>query len=300
MVRITYSSPGVKNRDIWGGLVPYDEIWRTGANEATILACDNALNIEGKRLEAGKYALFTIPGKEVWTIILNRTHDQWGASKYDALQDAARVTVKPRQTEHAERLTFSFEELDTRNATLVMRWDKTAIPIRIQSVFVKSKVRLSPAGGVSITLGDSTNLVIDYSRPSLRGRKLWGELIPYDKVWRTGANENTIFSCSRSVTINGEHLAAGQYGLHSIPGIDQWIIIFNKNAKSWGSYDYDEKSDALRVKVKPQEKDLQVEQLTFSFTNFQSADNGSIHQADATLNWGVVQVPFTVAIAGQR
>jgi tetratricopeptide (TPR) repeat protein len=103
------------------------------------------------------------------------------------------------------------------------------------------------------------------------GRKLWGDAVPYDKVWRAGANQNTTISFSEDVSIEGKPLSAGTYGLHMIPAKDQWTIIFSKNSTSWGSFSYDEKEDALRVQVKPHDA------------------------ASATLRWEKLAVPFRVS-----
>jgi hypothetical protein len=110
-VKIVYSSPAVKNRAIWGELVPFDKVWRTGANEATTFSTDKPLMVEGKALPAGKYAFFAIPGKESWTIIFNKTAKQWGAYDYKEADDALRVTVKPKmEAAVQERLKYHVAE----------------------------------------------------------------------------------------------------------------------------------------------------------------------------------------------
>ena len=110
--------------------------------------------------------------------------------------------------------------------------------------------RPSPKATVVQTVG-LTDVTITYSRPGVKGRTIWGDLVPYDKVWRTGANEATTFQVSQDVKINGQALPAGTYSLHTIPGKTQWTVIFNKTADQWGSYDYDQTKDALRIQVTP-------------------------------------------------
>jgi hypothetical protein len=129
----------------------------------------------------------------------------------------------------------------------------------------KSK-RPSPPAVVKTTVG-STDLTIDYSKPSLKGREAFGEkspLAPVGEVWRTGANEATTFTVSKAVKINGQTLAAGTYGLFTIPGATEWTIIFNKTAKQWGAYEYKAADDVLRVKVKPTTLASPVEQFTIT------------------------------------
>ena len=130
-VKITYSRPGVKNRTIWGGLVPYDKVWRTGANEATTFAISKDVTIEGKPLPAGTYSLHTIPGKNSWTVIFNKTANQWGSYSYDAAQDALRVDVKPTAGPSVEWLTFSFPDVQVDTATIELAWEKVRVDFRV-------------------------------------------------------------------------------------------------------------------------------------------------------------------------
>jgi hypothetical protein len=110
-VSIYYSSPAVKERTIWGDLVPYGKIWRTGANEATVFETSGDLIINGQKLPAGKYGLFTIPGEKEWTIIFNSMWDQWGAFKYDSSKDVLRIQAKPEKSEaFNERMKFEIKD----------------------------------------------------------------------------------------------------------------------------------------------------------------------------------------------
>jgi len=130
-VTVEYFRPGVKNRVIWGELVPYNEIWRTGANRATLISFDTDVTIEGNKLAKGKYSFFTIPTAEEWTIIFNKNTDLWGTSGYKQEEDALRFQVNPLAAEHTERMTFSFADLQDTEATLTFRWEKLEIPINI-------------------------------------------------------------------------------------------------------------------------------------------------------------------------
>ena len=148
--------------------------------------------------------------------------------------------------------------------------------------------RPSPPAEVSGTV-EGTDITINYSRPSVKGRTIFGELEPYDKVWRTGANEATTFEVSNDVEIEGKSLPAGKYALFTIPTEDDWTVIFNKTPDQWGAYDYDEAEDALRVEVTPEETDEPTEQLTFEI-----GDNGEV-----TMMWANTAVSFDVSSAGQ-
>lgn len=146
----------------------------------------------------------------------------------------------------------------------------------------KSK-RPSPPAKVSETLSSGVTVTIDYSQPSVKGRSIGKELAPYGKVWRTGANEATVFELSKDAMVGGKKLAAGKYGLYSIPNTTEWTIIFNKTWNQWGT-NYTEGDDALRIKATPTKAKAFTEKMTFAINK-----NGTV-----TLMWGDTQVSFMV------
>jgi hypothetical protein len=149
--------------------------------------------------------------------------------------------------------------------------------------------RPSPKASVKQTIG-LTDLTITYSRPAMKGRQIFGGLVPWDQVWRTGANEQTIFEISDDATINGQKLAKGKYSLHTIPGRTEWTVIFNKVANETGNYSYDEANDALRVKVTPRPSPHPHELMTFVIPNATEST------AEVVLAWENLMVPFTVGV----
>jgi hypothetical protein len=134
-----------------------------------------------------------------------------------------------------------------------------------------------------------TNVTINYHRPLVKGRKIFGGLEAYGKPWRAGANENTTIAFSDPVSIEGQPLAAGTYGLHMIPGESEWTVIFSKTATAWGSFSYDPKEDALRVAVKPQASEFH-EALTYDF------DDPKPNAATIVMRWDKIAVPFKVEV----
>lgn len=171
--------------------------------------------------------------------------------------------------------------------------------------------RASQKASISQTVG-TTDISITYSRPAVKGRKVYGDwptavageatldngnsrpkdapLVPWGHVWRAGANEATLFVTADDVLINGQLLAAGKYSFHTIPGKDEWTLIFNKDDGQWGSFSYDAKKDALRVKTKPEWVADSKEYLTFGF------DNVGDTSVTAYLRWEKAKVPFTVEV----
>ncbi len=144
----------------------------------------------------------------------------------------------------------------------------------------------SPGATVSQTVG-ITEITVTYHRPGVKGRDVWGGLVPYGEVWRAGANENTTISFSHDVTVGGKPLNAGTYGLHMIPTKSQWTVIFNKNSTSWGSFFYSEAEDAQRIVVIPQ-PDSFHEWLLYEFSDL--TDSSAI----LSLSWEKLRVPILI------
>ncbi len=126
-------------------------------------------------------------------------------------------------------------------------------------------------------------ITVDYSQPAVKGRKVWGELVPYGQVWRTGANETTAFEVSDDVLVEGKKLAKGRYALFTIPGEKEWTIVFNKTI-AWGEYSYKEAEDVLRVKVPSKASAALNERFTINISD----------QGVVSLLWENLQVDFKV------
>jgi len=156
------------------------------------------------------------------------------------------------------------------------------------------KVRVSPKAGVFQTIG-LTDINISYSRPGVKNRKIWGELVPYNKVWRAGADEATKFTFSTDIMIEGKKLPAGSYSFFAIPGQNEWTLIFNKVADQWGAFTYNEAEDALRIKVKPV-SNPNHEWLLYSFTEMDAK-----HPTVAQINliWENLKVSFNIEGKGE-
>jgi hypothetical protein len=130
-IRIIYSRPGVKGRTIWGKLVPYNSVWRAGADEATKFIFSTDVTIEGKLLKKGSYSFFAIPGKTEWTLIFNKVADQWGAFEYNESQDALRIKVKPEKGNWQEWLAYTITKTSDTTATVRLEWEKLRVPFKV-------------------------------------------------------------------------------------------------------------------------------------------------------------------------
>ena len=160
--------------------------------------------------------------------------------------------------------------------------------IGVAQSFVLDLPRSSQGAKITQRVG-ITDITISYHRPLVNNRKVWNDLVPYGKVWRAGANENTTITFSDPVTIEGQPLEKGTYGLHMIPNADQWTIIFSKNSSSWGAFTYDQAEDALRVNEKPQPAEMH-NALTYDIDQIQP------DSAVVLLQWEKLAVPFRVGV----
>ena len=145
----------------------------------------------------------------------------------------------------------------------------------------EAKPKASPPATATGKIGDAT-IVVNYSSPGVKGRKIWGDLVPFDKVWRAGANEATTVTLDKDVMVEGKMLPAGTYSFYALPGADKWTVIFNKTAKQWGTQ-YDEKQDALRVVVVPKKSSEMNERL-----KYEVEDDGLV------LLWENLEVPIAI------
>ncbi|MBK6291756.1 MAG: DUF2911 domain-containing protein [Ignavibacteria bacterium] len=171
---------------------------------------------------------------------------------------------------------------------LIVMFGVAALLSASVSAQINVPVAVSQRGTTSQRIG-VTDISIDYGRPAVNKRVIWGDLVPYNTLWRAGANENTVFTASTPVKIEGKDLPAGRYGLHMIPSKTECIIIFSKDSHAWGSYFYNKENDALRVTVKPT-SGPRSELLTF--------DVPSMTESSATfqLRWDSVAIPFVVSV----
>lgn len=210
---------------------------------------------------------------------------------------------------------FSLKRFSFFTLAIVIAISSAAYVSAQQPPLAIKPIRPSQKASVMQTIG-VTDITITYSRPPVKGRTIFADapatmesrakgeatldnqndrkpgepIVPYNHVWRAGANEATMFQVTDDVLINGQPLKAGTYSLQTIPGKDEWTIVFNSDAGQWGAFTYDEKKDVLRVKTKPQMVSDNQEWLAYSF------DPVTDNSATVNLRWEKVRVPFTVEV----
>jgi DUF2911 family protein len=259
-VQVDYHRPAVNGRKVWGGIVPYGDVWRAGANENTTLTVSTPVKIGGKSLATGTYGLHMIPTANDWTFIVSKVNTAWGSFSYEAKEDVFRVTVQPRATaEHQERLMYQFDDVTDKSATLTLRWEKLAVPVRIDVD--------TPAVVMNEMRGELRGLAQFFGEPWAQAASYWiangGNLDEAQKFADKALTFGPSFRALRvraavaekkgdakkaealrtqAMTIASENdLNLFAYGLLGQKKVDEAIAIFQRNVKehpqSWNVYD---------------------------------------------------------------
>ncbi|HEU4526020.1 MAG TPA: DUF2911 domain-containing protein, partial [Gemmatimonadales bacterium] len=258
-IGVTYDRPAVKGREIWGKLVPYDSVWRAGANENTVLEFSSAVRVGGKELPAGRYGLHMIPTAQDWTIILSRQADAWGSFSYDPKEDAVRLPAVPVEAPFEENLAYTLDDPGTGSATVTLRWEKLAVPFPVEvdykQVVVDSlRQQLRGLGrffwqpwmqAAAWCAGNDVNLVeaSEWAQSSIAINENFGNLRlkatlleKLGDAGNAGSLRRRAFEIATEPDMNNygyELLGAGK--------VDSAIVVFRKNVKdypkSWNVYD---------------------------------------------------------------
>lgn len=233
---IVYSRPGVKGRQIWGALVPYDKVWRTGANEATTISFSDDVQINGQQLPKGTYSLHTIPGKDSWTLIFNKVADQWGSYKYEQAQDALRVTAKPEKAPFTEWLTFEVPQLSSDKAAVALRWENVVVPFVVETG-TTAKTAAAARAAVAAAKPD------DWRTPFRAAQFAWDNGMPddaqkyLDQALKANENINTLWLKARMLQKQGRTADAVRTGEMAVakagPSDAEFAGEIRKELDSW-------------------------------------------------------------------
>lgn len=254
IVSVNYGRPLIRARQIMGYLVPFNKVWRTGANEATHLKTNFDMTLGDVPVMRGTYTLWTLPSTTGWKIILNKQTGQWGTS-YDERQDYARFDAVVEQMETpVETLTIAFDATSPTSGRLKIMWDKTLVWTRFEK---NDKIRpISTLDSTEVFL-NQYKVKVKYSKPFMRGRTVWGVVVPYDSIWRTGANQATVLQTETETTIGGVNVPAGTYTLYSKPKAKGFELIINKKAP--GRAEYDAAQDFARIEMAMKKLDKPID-----------------------------------------
>ena len=287
-IKVTYSSPAVAGREIFGDLVPFGEEWRVGANEATEVIFYRDVEINGKTLNRGVYTMFATVNEKSWTINFSTEAGIWGGQNRDVSKDVARIEV-PTVVSNSlrENLAIGFREIDEHLVHMVVSWYDTSVNIPIAfNVVSFPDEDVSP--GDLVQYPDNSRfrnylkpeeldaakakVRITYGRPMKKGREIFGGLIKYGEVWRLGANESTEMTLYQDVNIGGETVKSGRYNLYAIPTAENWTVIFSTDRPAWGAANRDEEKDAYKIKIPVTQDSEVLEALGIRFEEV-DADN---------------------------
>jgi hypothetical protein len=285
-ISINYGRPSMVGRRIMGDYVPYNRVWRTGSGKSTTLVTDADLEIGGMEIPRGAYSLYTFPAETQWKLIVNKQTGQWG-TVYNPQQDLARITMEKRRlSSPIERLTFVLERAGNSSGVLKIEWERTSVslPFKVSPVPIVASPRDS-----SMVLLSGKTIAVNYGSPSARGRKIMGSVVPYNKVWRTGANETTTFTTESDLNLGGTTIPKGTYSLYTLPSTSSWQLIINKKIPQSG-LEYYQKYDLARLRLKKQNLSSPLERLTITLKSTDS------HSGVLTIAWEKTSltIPFSV------
>jgi hypothetical protein len=258
-IEVTYYRPAVKGRKVWGGLVPYGQVWRAGADENTVVAFDTPITVGGTTLPPGRYGLHMLPTATTWTVMFSSQSQAWGSYSYDSKEDVAKVTVTPVPTEPTERLAFTFDDPTDKGVTLSLRWEKLRVPIPIEvdtrQVVVASlrnqlrgMHRFFPepwSGAAGWCLRNEVNLdeAMTWVDHSLKMREAYAGLrIKAALLEKQGDAKGAEALRAKALAIATEaEVNLAGYALLGQNKQDEAIALFQKNVKdhpdSWNAYD---------------------------------------------------------------
>jgi len=286
-ISIEYGRPSARGRQIMGGFVSYNRVWRTGDGKATTFTTGADLRLGDQEIPAGTYTLYTMPSPVEWKLIINKQTGQWG-TVYNPDLDLARIKLNQRRiSSKIEKLTIRLERKTSRSGVLRIEWEFTSLWIPFE--VIENAYVASPRDSVSMTL-EGKKISVNYGRPFRRGRTIEGHVVPFNEVWRTGANEATTFSTDIPLTIQGREVPRGTYSLYTIPASKQWRLIINKQTGQSG-LEYDRVQDLMRVSVRKRTLKSPVEQFTILLEK--TANNAGVMR----LMWEyfMISVPFKVS-----
>jgi hypothetical protein len=259
-ISVNYSRPSMRGRKIMGGLVPWGKVWRTGANLATHLKTSFDMVVGTVPVPRGTYTLWTIPSPNTWKIILNKQTGQWGLN-YDARQDLARLDANTETLPSpVDTFTIALQSTGKQGGILKLLWENTSVAVP----FAKNdRIRpISPLDSAETRI-QGKSVKVKYSRPFMRGRTVWGVVVPFDSIWRTGANLTTTLTSGLDLRIGKSLLPAGSYTLYSIPSENSFTLIVSK--KPAGMPAYDPTMDAARFTLEREKSAAPVDPFRIWF-----------------------------------
>ena len=294
-IKVLYSRPYKKDRKIFGELVPFGAEWRLGANESTEVIFYQNVEIGGTTVPRGVYTMTADVNADAWTVHISKERHTAGTSGRDkSLVIASGKAMTSATTSSREQFTVGFQKVDEGNVNLIMEWDMTraTLPINLNAADMAGEdaspmdlAAFPPRSRLQNFLkedekeANKPQIRIVYSRPQMKGRKIFGGLIEYGNMWRVGANQTTTVSFFNDVTIGGKELSAGTYGIFAKVHENEWEFIIHKNVNSWGHPNHDEADNLVTVKAPTAKTSKTLEALSITY------DKVNDGQVDIIVGW---------------
>jgi len=263
-IKVLYSRPYKKERNVFGELVKFGEEWRLGANEGTEITFYQNVEIDGTMVPRGVYTMLADVYEDHWMVKLSSQRHIAGTNGRDKTKDVAAFRANTSAAKSVrEQMTIGFQKIDEGNVHMIMEWDDTraALPINLNAPTLEgddaspmdlaaypSRSRFQNFLKPEEVAGNQPKIRVLYSRPQMKGRKIFGELVPFGELWRLGANQTTTMTFFNDVTIGGKDLRAGTYGVFANVNQNEWEFIVHKNTNSWGHANHDEADNLVSVK----------------------------------------------------
>lgn len=305
-IKVLYCRPYKKGRDIFGGLEEYGKDWRLGANEATEVTFYNDVEIGGKFVRRGTYTMFAELHPEHWIIKVSTERNIAGTANRDVSKDVVSVKVPVvKMPEVREQFTIGFQRINEESCNMVFEWDKTrtVLPISFNPIYLagedKSPMDLAQYPRNSRIrnhlkeeeLAEATPKVrVIYSRPQKNDRDIFGGLKEFGDTWRMGANETSEITFYQDVTIGGQDVKRGTYGMMAVVNKDKWDITLHTNIPSWGHANHDEETNVCTFSVPTASTPSVVEALAIIFEKKDATNVDMIVAWDRTM----VRVPIVI------
>ena len=309
-IKVLYSRPKKKEREIFGGLVPYGKVWRLGANEGTEITFYSAAMIGGVTVNPGTYTIRAMINPNHWDVVLSTQRHVAGVANMDSDQEFVHATAEVSQVAKSnESFTIGFQRVDDESCNMVFAWDQTVATLPIS--FNPPAMRGDDASPLDMVQYPSSSrfqnflkeedlaanvpqVRVVYSRPQKKGRKIFGDLVKYGETWRLGANETTEITFFDDVTVGDKEIKKGTYGLFAKVNEDSWEYIIHKNLPSWGAANHDESTNVASFTAKVEAAPKTMESLSMTF---HKANDGEVHLVTC---WDNVMTKLPIMVGEQE
>lgn len=280
-IKVLYSRPYKNERNVFGELVKYGEEWRLGANEGTEVTFYQNVEIDGTTVPRGVYTMFADVHEDHWMVKLSTQRHTAGTSGRDNSKDIAAFRANTSTAKSVrEQMTIGFQKQDEGNVDMIVEWDNTraVLPINLNAPTMESddaspmdlaaypnRSRFQNFLKPEEVADNQPQIRVLYSRPQMKERKIFGELVPFGEIWRLGANQTTTLTFFNPVTIGGKDLRAGTYGVFANVNENAWEFIVHSNTNSWGHANHDEEDNLVTVKANTAKTPQTLEALSVTY-----------------------------------